>query len=122
MQIAENIALGNTSIPFSQTAVEFAAHLAGAHHSISKLAEGYETILDHVKSGGSASGRGGRISSDFFREQSEKRMERKVEMSRGQWQRLALARTMMKAQSDKVELLIFDEPSASLDTKAEFGT
>lgn len=40
-----------------------------------------------------------------------------VELSGGQWQRLALSRTFMRASS--ADILILDEPSSSLDPEAE---
>lgn len=40
-----------------------------------------------------------------------------VDISGGQWQRLALSRTFMRASS--ADLLILDEPSSSLDPEAE---
>jgi len=40
-----------------------------------------------------------------------------VELSSGQWQRLALSRAFMRAES--ADLLILDEPSSSLDPEAE---
>ncbi|MDP4502153.1 ATP-binding cassette domain-containing protein [Nonomuraea turcica] len=39
-----------------------------------------------------------------------------VELSQGQWQRLALARALMR---DKPEVLILDEPTAALDPASE---
>ncbi|KAG9009972.1 hypothetical protein FRB90_008054, partial [Tulasnella sp. 427] len=38
-------------------------------------------------------------------------------LSGGQWQRIALARAFMR--SDEADLVVFDEPSASLDARAE---
>lgn len=46
-------------------------------------------------------------------------LEGETRLSGGEWQRLALARTFMK--SEGVRLALYDEPSASLDPKAEFG-
>lgn len=44
--------------------------------------------------------------------------ERKgIGLSGGQWQRIALARAFMR--SDRSDLVVFDEPSASLDPRAE---
>jgi len=40
-----------------------------------------------------------------------------VGLSAGEWQRLALARAFMRA--DHADLIVFDEPSAALDARAE---
>ena len=45
--------------------------------------------------------------------------EKDVELSGGQWQRLALARTFMRAP--EASLVCVDEPSAALDPRAEHG-
>jgi len=55
-------------------------------------------------------------------EQDSKKIEKPVELSGGQWQRLALARLFMRAASERVRLVVADEPSASLDPKVEYGT
>lgn len=49
-------------------------------------------------------------------------IEKGIELSGGQWQRLALARLFMRAEGDRVRLICTDEPSAALDPRAEFGT
>ena len=46
-----------------------------------------------------------------------KQLEGGVELSEGQWQKIAIARSLMRLSS--VELLIFDEPTAALDPKTE---
>jgi ABC-type multidrug transport system fused ATPase/permease subunit len=48
-------------------------------------------------------------------------VEKVLELSGGQWQRLALARLFMRAERECVRLVCTDEPSAALDPKAEFG-
>jgi len=48
-------------------------------------------------------------------------IEKVMELSGGQWQRLALARLFMRAERECVRLVCTDEPSAALDPKAEFG-
>jgi len=47
-----------------------------------------------------------------------------INLSGGQQQKIAVARTMMRMTSaaDKVGLILFDEPSASMDPVAEHGT
>jgi ATP-binding cassette, subfamily B, bacterial len=46
-----------------------------------------------------------------------KQLEEGIELSGGQWQRVAIARSMLRLQDAK--LLIFDEPTAALDPKNE---
>jgi len=46
-----------------------------------------------------------------------RRFEGGVDLSIGQWQKIALARAYMR----DAQILILDEPTASLDARAEFG-
>ncbi|PVF98445.1 P-loop containing nucleoside triphosphate hydrolase protein [Serendipita vermifera] len=47
-------------------------------------------------------------------------VEKRLELSGGQWQRLALARLFMRADREQVRLICADEPSAALDPRAEY--
>ncbi|PVF98440.1 P-loop containing nucleoside triphosphate hydrolase protein [Serendipita vermifera] len=47
-------------------------------------------------------------------------LEKKLDLSGGQWQRLALARLFMRADREQVRLICADEPSAALDPRAEY--
>ncbi|TFY72078.1 hypothetical protein EVG20_g917, partial [Dentipellis fragilis] len=40
-------------------------------------------------------------------------------LSGGEWQRIALARAFMRADHPEVDLLLFDEPTSSLDAHAQ---
>jgi ABC-type cobalamin/Fe3+-siderophores transport system ATPase subunit len=48
-------------------------------------------------------------------------VEKSIELSGGQWQRMALARLFMRAEGERIRLICTDEPSAALDPRAEFG-
>ncbi|MFN8492881.1 MAG: ABC transporter ATP-binding protein [Caldilineaceae bacterium] len=90
--VRENIAYGNWPyLSQHPHEVEQLARLAQVETLIERLPEGYETLLGK-----------------YFA---------KRDLSLGQWQKLALARGL--ARSD-ARLLILDEPSASLDARAEY--
>ncbi|MDL4777420.1 ABC transporter ATP-binding protein [Actinomadura xylanilytica] len=91
MTARDNIALGDESPRDDlQHAVETAATASGADQVVDGLADRYDTLLDRRFEGG-------------------------VELSGGQWQRLAAARGFYR----RAPLLICDEPTAALDARAE---
>ena len=87
----QNIRLGNVSpLPGAALSVQDAAEQAGAVEFITRLPSGFETLLGPEFLGG-------------------------VDLSIGQWQRIALARAFFR----DAPLVILDEPTASLDARAE---
>jgi ATP-binding cassette, subfamily B, bacterial len=98
----ENIGLGDVRRLDNRVDVLAAARLAGAHDTIAALPRGYDTVLSRIFAAESdapdASASGGLL------------------LSGGQWQRLALARALFRAD---VDLMILDEPSSGLDAEAE---
>ena len=88
---ADNIRFGNLSREATAEAITDAAHRAGADSMIEALKQGYDTDLTRM----------------FDRSGTE--------LSGGQWQKLSLARAFY---SD-ADILILDEPTASLDPLAE---
>jgi ATP-binding cassette subfamily B protein len=87
----ENIWFGNVLQPPDQESIQMAASQAGAHEVISGLKDGYETMLGKLFEGGE-------------------------ELSIGQWQKVALARAFLR----DAQLIILDEPTSSMDARAEY--
>ncbi len=86
----ENIAVGSIKQRGNKELIETSAVKSLADNVISKLPEGYEQLLG-------------------------KRFEGSVDLSGGEWQKIALARAYM----GNAQLLILDEPTSALDAKAE---
>jgi ATP-binding cassette subfamily B protein len=97
---AENIGMGDLGRLDDRPAIRQAAAQAGIHSSLSALPQGYDTMLSRA----------------FFGLKDKEDPETGVVLSGGQWQRVAVARGLMRADRD---LLILDEPSSGLDAEAE---
>ena len=94
MTARENIEVGRIDragqVPTSQTEIESAAHKSLADTVVAKLQGGYDQMLGRRFEGG-------------------------VELSGGEWQKMALARAYLR----DANLLILDEPTAALDARSE---
>ncbi len=86
----ENIAIGNIQEQNNQARIENAAHKSLADAVIAALPSKYSQMLG-------------------------KRFANGVDLSGGQWQKVALARAYMR----EAQLIILDEPTAALDARAE---
>ncbi len=91
MSARENIGVGKIDEIENLEMVERAAGKSGANTVITKLPDGYSTML-------------GRWFKDGF------------QLSGGEWQKVALARAFMR----DAPILILDEPTSSLDAQAEY--
>jgi len=87
----ENIGFGKIEDLADQSRIEMAAHKSMAYQVIDKLPNGYDQMIGRRFDGG-------------------------VDLSGGEWQKFALARAYMR----DAQLLILDEPTATLDARAEY--
>ncbi len=90
MTARENITVGRVEVPHTTEEIEFAAEKSLASTVVEKLKGGYDQMLGRRFEGG-------------------------VDLSGGEWQKLALARAYLR----DAQLLILDEPTASLDARSE---
>ncbi len=87
----ENIGVGDLRYVGNDDRINEVARLSGASGIVSSLPNGLDTVLD-------------------------KRFEGGVDLSGGEWQRIALARGIMR----NADIVIMDEPTASLDARSEY--
>jgi ATP-binding cassette subfamily B protein len=87
----ENIWLGNIDLPPVQEHITRAAYQSGADKVITRLPQGYETLLGKLFAQGE-------------------------ELSIGEWQKVALARAFLR----EAQILVLDEPTSALDAEAEY--
>ena len=90
--VRENVGFGDLLSLSDDTAINQAISEAGISAKVNSLAAGLETPLG-------------------------KQLEDGIDLSGGQWQRIAIARALMRLST--AEVLIFDEPTAALDPKTE---
>ncbi len=89
----DNVVLGAVEHAKDPGALELAAREAGIDEVINRLPNKWDTILDKTYEGG-------------------------VDLSGGEWQRLALARALFAVHAG-AGVLVLDEPAAALDVRAE---
>lgn len=91
MSVAQNIAIGNIDEKENRPRIVEASEKSMAAPLVERLSGKYDQALG-------------------------KRFNQGVELSGGEWQKIALARAYMK----EAQLLILDEPTAALDARAEY--
>jgi ATP-binding cassette subfamily B protein len=91
MRVSDNIAVGNILQKENAGLIVSAAEQSLASDLVSRLPAGYDQMLG-------------------------KRFQEGVELSGGEWQKVALARAYMR----QAQVLILDEPTSALDARAEY--
>ncbi|RPD64048.1 HlyB/MsbA family ABC transporter [Lentinus tigrinus ALCF2SS1-6] len=129
LSVRDNIALGDLTGCGDDEHVRLAARLSGAESFIDTLPDGLDTYLQRPmvdQWGGPPKGSKTRLGNPFDNclvlDAAGIRTSTTFELSGGQMQRLAVARTFMRTvvrEDSDLGLLLFDEPSASLDPAAE---
>jgi ATP-binding cassette subfamily B protein len=90
MTARENIEVGQVEVPHALDEIEYAAEKSLASGVVARLQAGYDQMLGRRFEGG-------------------------VDLSGGEWQKIALARAYLR----DAQLLILDEPTAALDARSE---
>ncbi|MEX0809791.1 MAG: ABC transporter ATP-binding protein [Dongiaceae bacterium] len=88
---ADNIAVGRIEVRGDRTRIEQAAERSQADEVVARLPAGYDQMIG-------------------------KRFRNGVELSGGEWQKIAIARAYMR----EAAVLILDEPTAALDARSEY--
>lgn len=109
--VKENVGLGNIEKIKYKPAIQRALHLAEADTLVESLPDGVKTMLEAP--GFESVSYPGCMGFEFGN------APQKHGLSGGEWQRIALARAFMRASEPEVELLVFDEPTSSLDAHAQ---
>ncbi len=91
LTVGENIGVGQVEDMRDRARIEAAAHRSGADEVAAGLPLGYDQLVG-------------------------RRFKTGVDLSGGQWQKIAIARAYMR----DAQVMILDEPTAALDARAEF--
>lgn len=91
LSAGENVSVGDVDVESDPSSVDHAIRQAGAQDLISRLTDGVDTVLMKELPGG-------------------------TDLSGGEWQKIALARTFYR----DAPFIILDEPTAALDAAAEY--
>jgi ABC-type multidrug transport system fused ATPase/permease subunit len=124
LSIRENIGLGNPTLAHDNDKIREAARLGGAEEFVDELPDGFNSYLDYPVNNHYAPLMEGGWHVNLSAIDSIGGLHfGHMGLSGGQRQRLGVSRTFMRSLASETEssagMLLFDEPSASLDPMAE---
>lgn len=93
LSVRDNVSFGAIHIKDDQDRLDAAVQLVGADELLASFPHGWETVLS-------------------------RQYDKGIDISGGQWQRIALARALFAVQGG-AGVLVLDEPTANLDARAE---
>ncbi|KXN87958.1 Subtilin transport ATP-binding protein SpaT [Leucoagaricus sp. SymC.cos] len=106
--VKENVGLGNVEKIGYRPAITQAIHLAEADGLVGSLPKGLKTVLETPG-----------FDSISYPGMMGYNHQQRHGLSGGEWQRIAIARAFMRATEPIVDILVFDEPTSSLDAHAQ---
>ncbi|KAK7692111.1 hypothetical protein QCA50_003730 [Cerrena zonata] len=112
--VAENIGMGDPSHATDRERILRATKLGGSEGVIKKFKDGMDHFLEYNNTLFSTQPLVSGNLSDFFNS-----LERDTSVSGGEHQRLVASRTFMRIASNKIKLVMVDEPTSAMDPEGE---
>ncbi|KAK0205839.1 P-loop containing nucleoside triphosphate hydrolase protein [Desarmillaria ectypa] len=116
LSLGENIGLGCARHVSNDSMIDRAAELGGAKDLLDKLEKGKDTVL---ASRHEAQGRNLPDEEDHPLHDLLRQLQKPIELSGGEKQRVVASRTFMRFESGTVKFVAVDEPSSALDPEGE---
>ncbi|KAK0455671.1 P-loop containing nucleoside triphosphate hydrolase protein [Desarmillaria tabescens] len=116
LSLGENIGLGCVQHVSNGSMIDCAAELGGAKDLLEKLEKGKDTVL---ASRHEAYGRHLPDEEDHPLHILLKQLQKPIEISGGEKQRIVASRTFMRFESETLKFVAVDEPSSALDPEGE---
>ncbi|KAK0492630.1 P-loop containing nucleoside triphosphate hydrolase protein [Armillaria luteobubalina] len=117
LSLGENIGLGYAEKVNDAEMIDSSAQKGGASHCLNKLERGKETklTLDNEARGSNLPN-----TPDHPLQVELEKLQKNIELSGGEKQRIVAARTFMRFETGSVRFVAVDEPTSALDSEGEF--
>ncbi|KAK0191809.1 P-loop containing nucleoside triphosphate hydrolase protein [Armillaria mellea] len=118
LSLGENIGVGYSQKVNDAEMIDRSAEKGGASHCLKKLERGKETRLSTLNE---AYGHNLPDDPDHPLQIELEKLQKNIELSGGETQRIVAARTFMRFETGKVRFVAVDEPTSALDSEGEFA-